>query len=470
MNEITFESSLPATPAEVFAYHAAPGAFGRLLPPWDRVYPAAPHPGLVNGTTVEVDVKRGPFTLRARFEHSDVDPGSGFVDRQVKGPFGSWEHRHEFIPGPTGSTLRDRIRYSPPLSFVGEALAGPMMRRELVRLFAFRHARTRADLERIAWWKAAGAGIATVAVSGASGTIGAPLLDVLTTAGVRVRRMVRAPRTAGPAEVMWRSPEGGDPGAIDTAALEGVDAVVHLAGEPIATDRWTPNKKDRIRGSRVDGTKLIARALAGMARPPKVLVVASGISYYGERGEQEVTEEVGVGSGFRAEVARDWEAATEPARQAGIRVVQLRFGAVLSSRGGVLAMINPLFSLGLGGVPGAGSQWVSWVALDDTLGAILHTLADTTLSGPVNVTSPLPVRMDEFASRLAAAHGRSPFARIPVFAVRAVFSDRADVLLESCRVLPMKLRKAGFQFRQTDLTTALRWELGRIEINAITIR
>ncbi len=467
MNEITFETILAASPAAVYDYHAAPGAFGRLLPPWDQVNPGAPHPGLVNDSIVHINVTKGPVTLKARFQHSDVRPGEGFTDRQLEGPFGFWEHRHLFVPSGSGCILRDQIRYRPPM---GGLFVGEMVRRELVRLFTFRHARTRADLERIAWWKGASKGIETVAVSGASGTIGSPLLDVLTTAGVKVRRMIRAPRTGDAGDIAWRPPEGSDPGNVDVGALEGVDAVVHLAGEPIATGRWNQGKKDLIRSSRVEGTRLLARTLAGMARRPRVLIVASGISYYGERGEQEVTEETGVGSGFRAEVARDWEAATEPARQAGIRVVQLRFGAVLSSRGGVLAMINPLFSLGLGGVPGAGSQWVSWVSLDDTLGAIMHTMCDEGIAGGVNVTSPMPVRMSEFATRLSAAHGRSPFAKIPVFAVRAVFSDRADVLLESCRVLPSRLRKQGFTFRQTDLTSALRWELGRLVNEDMSIR
>lgn len=466
MNHITFESQLPATPAEVYAYHAAPGAFGRLLPPWDNVSPGAPHPGLVDGSVVEIVVKRGPVKMRGRFQHSEVRPGEGFVDRQLEGPFGAWEHRHDFVPSGAGCLLRDQIRYRAP---AGGLFIGGMVRRELVRLFSFRHARTRSDLARIAWWKGLAGAPATVAVSGASGTIGAPLMDVLTTAGVRTRRLVRAGTSPERGEIAWRPPEGSDPGSVDVAGMEGVDAVVHLAGEPVTAGRWNAAKKELIRASRVEGTRLLARTIAGMARRPKVLLVASGISYYGERGEQEVIEETGVGSGFRAEVARDWEAAVEPARAAGVRVVQLRFGAVLSSRGGVLAMMNPLFSLGLGGIPGTGDQWVSWVSLDDTLGAIMHALADESLSGAVNVTAPMPVRMNEFASKLAAAHGRSPFARIPVFAVRAVFSDRADVLLDSCRVLPAKLRRAGFRFGQPDLVCALRWELGRLSPEDINI-
>lgn len=308
----------------------------------------------------------------------------------------------------------------------------------------------------------------TVAVSGATGTIGGPLCDSLAMCGVRVIRMVRTAQQVGPDEIAWRSPEGNDPGSLDSTKLQDVDAVIHLAGEPITGDRWSALKKDKIRTSRVEGTRLVARALATLSSPPKILIVAGGISYYGERGNQEVTEDTGVGSGFRAEVARDWESAADPARQAGIRVVNLRFGAVMSSKGGILSLINPLFSLGLGGIPGTGAQQVSWIGIDDTVGAIMHVLANDKLSGPVNVTAPNPVRMDTLASKLAAAHGRSPLARIPVWAVRAMFSERAEVLLESCRVMPAKLLQSGFRFEHPDIVSALRNELGRHSASDMT--
>lgn len=458
-----FESQLGCSSRALYDYHACASAFGRLLPPWDRVELVGKHPGLVNGSVANIVVRRGPLALPGAFEHSNVIEGSEFTDTQLKGPFRRWRHRHRFVsnsgdPYAPGCRLIDDIEFDLPDRGV---LSGGFIRAELLRLFRFRHDRTKRDLARIAWWRSLAKAPITVAVSGATGTIGGPLCDSLTMCGVRVLRLVRSSQDVGPDQIAWRSPEGNDPGSIDASKLEGVDAVIHLAGEPITGERWSAQKKDRIRTSRVEGTRLVARALAAMASPPQTFIVAGGISYYGERGNQEVTEETGVGSGFRAEVARDWESAADPARQAGLRVINLRFGAVLSSKGGILSLINPLFSLGLGGVPGTGAQQVSWIGIDDTVGAIMHALVDDKLVGPVNVTAPNPVRMDTLAGKLAAAHGRSPFARIPVWAVRAMFSERAEVLLESCRVMPAKLLQHGFRFEHPDIISALRNELGR---------
>jgi uncharacterized protein (TIGR01777 family) len=457
--ELTFESPMPVSAAELYAYHSRDGAFGRLLPPWDRVSLVEPHPGIRDGSQVRLCVRKGPLTLRACFEHLNVIPGAEFTDKQVAGPFQSWTHRHRFLPvSESSSLMRDEIRFSLPGGPLGNAVAGGFMKRDISSLFAFRHARLAADLERLNRFSAAGWQGRSVAVSGSSGTIGSPLCDVLSTCSARVCRMVRAgtPSDTIPHSLLWRPPDGSDPGSVDAAALEGMDAVIHLAGERIVSGRWTDEKKRLIRDSRVEGTRLISRALADLSRRPRVLIVASGISYYGERGEQEVAEDIGVGSGFRAEVARDWESAAEPARVAGIRVVHLRLGAVLSIRGGVLALIDPLFRLGLGGIPGSGDQWVSWISIEDTISAILHCMTDDTISGPVNVTAPIPVRMQDFAHELVKLHGSTLFARIPVFAVRATFSDKADVLLESCRAVPAKLRKHGFRFAHSELADALR--------------
>jgi uncharacterized protein (TIGR01777 family) len=277
-----------------------------------------------------------------------------------------------------------------------------------------------------------------VAVTGASGLIGSALVESLKAAGHEVTRVPR--------------------GQFDVA--EGRDAVVHLAGENIA-GRWTAQKKQRIRDSRVEGTRRLCEALVKMSARPKVLVCASAIGYYGDRGDEVLTEESAPGSGFLAEVCRDWEAATRPASQKGVRVVNLRFAVVLSAKGGALAKMLFPFKLGLGGIVGSGRQWWSWVAVDDVVGAIAQALTTEQLSGPVNVASPQPVTNREFTKTLGKVLGRPTIFPMPAFAARLAFGEMADAaLLASARVQPAKLAASGYRFRYPDLAHALRHVLG----------
>jgi uncharacterized protein (TIGR01777 family) len=245
-------------------------------------------------------------------------------------------------------------------------------------------------------------------------------------------------------------------GTIDASALEGVDAVVHLAGENIA-QRWTSSQKAKIRDSRIKGTQLLCETLARLSSPPKVLVSASAIGYYGDRGEQILTEDSPLGRGFLAEVCRGWEAATEPARQRGLRVVPLRFGVVLSPAGGALAKMLPPFRLGLGGMVGSGRQYMSWIALDDVVGAIQHAIVTDTLQGPTNAVAPQAVTNQEFTKTLGKALGRPTVFPLPAFAARLMFGEMADeLLLASTRVQPAKLLGSGYRFRYPELEDALR--------------
>jgi len=289
-----------------------------------------------------------------------------------------------------------------------------------------------------------------ILVSGSSGLVGSALVPFLTTSGHSVTRLVRS--APGKEEGRW------DPaaGTIDAAALEGHDAVVHLAGENIA-ERWTPERKARIKDSRVKGTRLLAETLGRLAQPPKVLVAASAIGYYGDRGDALLREDSTSGSGFLAEVAREWEAATAAAATKGIRVVNLRIGVVLSPRGGALAKMLLPFKLGLGGVVGSGKQHWSWIALDDLLGIILFALNTDTLKGPVNAVSPKPVTNYEFTKTLGRVLKRPTIFPMPASAARFAFGEMADeLLLSSTRVDPTKLVAAGYQFRFPELEGALR--------------
>jgi uncharacterized protein (TIGR01777 family) len=294
-----------------------------------------------------------------------------------------------------------------------------------------------------------------VAITGASGLIGSALATALANAGHRVSRMVRKEPAAGAPDIFW------DPAKayVDNTKLEGKDAVVHLAGESIA-ERWTPEKKRLIHQSRIRGTQLIAEAVRQLAKPPQVLVSASAIGWYGDRGNEVLREESAPGTGFLADVARDWEAATEPAMRAGIRVAHIRTGIVLSKKGGALAKMLPPFRAGVGGKLGSGRQYMSWIALDDHVAAILHILQTVSLKGPVNLTAPDPVTNSEFTKMLGKVLRRPTIFPVPAVAVRMMFGEMGQaLLLSSQRVEPAQLNGSGFTFRYPALEAALRHAL-----------
>lgn len=295
-----------------------------------------------------------------------------------------------------------------------------------------------------------------VALSGAGGLIGSALARRLTGGGHRVSRLVR--RAAGPGEISWDPPAG----RLDPGDLEGLDAVVHLAGENVGV-RWTRARKARIRDSRVQGTHLLSQALASTRKPPRVLVSASAMGIYGNRGEEVLTERSPLGpkDDFLAAVGQEWESAADPARTAGIRVVHPRFSVVLSAEGGALAKMLPPFRLGLGGRLGDGSQWMSWISIDDVAGALLHLILNESLSGAVNVTAPEPLRNRDFTRTLGRVLSRPTLFPVPSGALRLVFGEMADAaLLASVRLLPARLLESNYRFEHPDLETALRHVLG----------
>lgn len=293
----------------------------------------------------------------------------------------------------------------------------------------------------------------TIAVSGPTGLIGTALCRSLAGSGATVLSMVR-PGGAAPAAdgVAW------DPlrGVLTPERLAGVDAVVHLAGENIAAGRWTAAQKQRIYQSRVEGTGALARSLAALPHQPGVLVCASAVGFYGDRGDETLDEDSAPGTGFLAETCVAWERAAEPARAAGIRVVHLRIGMVLAADGGALAKMRLPFRLGLGGPVGSGRQFVSWIGLDDLVAAIRFAIERSDLVGPVNATAPGPVTNRDFARALGRALHRPAFLPLPAFAARLLLGEMADgLLLASQRVLPRRLQAAGFAFRHADIDAAL---------------
>jgi len=292
-----------------------------------------------------------------------------------------------------------------------------------------------------------------IAVSGASGLVGSRLCTRLEAEGYRVSRLVRRQASPEADEILFDIPAG----HIDDSRLEGVDAVVHLAGENVAAGRWSPARKQRIRDSRVMGTRLIAETLARLERPPAVLVNASAIGFYGDRGDEILDETSDPGEGFLPETCLAWESATATAETAGVRVVKLRIGVVLAAEGGALAKLVPIFRAGLGGKTGDGRQWMSWITIDDLVGAIVFALTGDKLEGPVNAVGPRPETNAEFTRVLARVLRRPAIAPLPAFVVSTIFGEMGrELLLSSTRVQPHQLEQAGFEFRHGTLEAALR--------------
>lgn len=450
-------SRMPVPAEQLFAWHARPGAFERLTPPWEHVQVLRRVGSeLEEGMRVELRMRMGPLPVRWVAEHTRLIPGSLFQDTQLSGPFARWVHTHRMWPEPPDSSvLEDEVEYALPLGSLGRLAGGRMVLHKLERMFSWRHSITREDLRRHLAY--AHHGPLTVAMSGTSGMVGRALAAFLSTGGHTVRRLVRGRPTA-PGDIAW-DPERGQ---VDLEALEGVDAVVHLAGAPIAEGRWTERRKALIRSSRVEGTRALCAALARLRRRPRVLVSTSAIGVYGDRGDELLTESSRPGDDFLARVCREWESSTAEADEAGIRVVRLRLGVVLSPAGGALARMLPAFLAGAGGPIGSGQQWLSWISLEDVLGLVLHALFTPSLAGPLNATAPGAVRQGDFARALGRVLHRPAFMPLPAPAVRALFGELGEAtLLSGARVLPEAAELHGFSFVHPSLEQALRVLLGR---------
>jgi len=451
VTEVVFRSSMPASAEEVFAWHERPGALERLIPAWMPVEVVSSQGHIRDGARVTLKVPVGPLDVRWEIEHVGYRTGREFRDVQRSGPFAQWEHVHRMEPaGPGTSMLEDRISYRLPLPPFGPALGGAFARARIERLLRWRHAITRADLERHAAFAARGPH--RIAVTGASGFVGHALVPFLRGGGHDVRTVGRGPSS----DIRW------DPErlAIDEESLEGVDAVIHLAGAPIAT-RWTSESKRAILESRVKGTRLIAEVCAAMDPRPDVLVCASAVGYYGDRGDELLDERSAPGDDFLADVVRAWEEAAAPARDAGIRVVHLRFGVVLNPGGGALGKMIKPFLAGFGGRLGSGRQWMSWISREDLIGAIHFALQSPQVHGALNATAPEPVTNATFASTLGRILHRPAIAPVPAFVLRAVYPEMAEAtILAGQRVRQGALADAGFPFLHPTLASALRLELG----------
>ena len=454
---------LPVPAAEAFAWHERPGALERLTPPWAAMTVEQPPANLQVGTRVILRTGIGPIRPRWVAEHVVYDPPHEFRDVQRSGPFAQWDHRHRFEDLPSGGcALTDEVTYRLPFGALGATLGRWFVHRQISRMFDYRHQRTLADLTAHAATAATRHQETTmkVAITGASGMIGRAISAFLTTGGHEVFALVRRPATT-PHEIRW------DPsaGTVDTDRLRGIDAVIHLAADPISARPLTPAKRRSLYDSRVQGTRTIATALAQMPDGPKVLLSASGSNIYGDRGDEILTETSvpGVG-GLLCDIARDWEAATRPAADAGIRVVLVRTGIVLDRSATVLKALGTVTRLGGAAPLGTGQQYWPWVSIDDVVGLYHHALITPEIEGPFIASGPAPVTNEEFTRTLARVLHRPVLPlRVPRVAPALLLGkDLADSLLfTSMRMVPARAQETGYSFAHTTLEAALRDLYGR---------
>ncbi|MEZ4414489.1 MAG: TIGR01777 family oxidoreductase [Gemmatimonadota bacterium] len=456
MNRYHLETLLPFAPEAVFGWHLRPGAFERLTPPWADVKVLERRGGISDGGEVLLRVSRGPVSVNWRVRHTAFEQNRLFRDEQVDGPFAHWSHGHYF-EGVDGHTrYSDEVEWDLPagplLKFVGGVAAA---RRELDRMFRFRHRRLQDDLSMAERYPGPPL---RVAITGASGLLGTSLQNFLTTAGHEVIPVVRS--QAKPGEVHW-SPQRD---YVDLDGLEGIDVLVHLAGESIAGGRWNAERKRAILESREGGTRTMARAVSMLRRPPKVVIGASAIGVYGDRGDEVLTEDAREGRGFLAEVTKRWEAAWAPLRGRSARVVLLRLGMLLSPAGGALGTMILPFKMGAGGRLGSGRQYVSWIDLDDAVGLIYHVMHRPTLRGVLNATAPQPVTNATFTTILGQVLRRPTLLPVPKTAVRAIFGEMGEeLLLHGQRVMPARAQESGYRFLRPALEDSFRFQLGEME-------
>lgn len=457
-----FESSvqLPVPVAEAFAWHQRPGALQRMMPPWENAQLLQSDQSLADGSKVVLRVPLlGPLKKTWVADHFDFVQDKQFCDRQLTGPFSRFEHRHLFeAVSADACRLTDRIEFHAPMGVIGK-LAHPMISRRLHRTFAYRHRVLLSDLQRHHAF--IDQPRKTIAITGSTGLIGTVLCAFLNTGGHRVIRLVRRepshPFYDGSTTARWNP----DRNEIDASSLEGVDAVIHLAGEGIANKRWNATRKEQIKNSRVQSTELLSRTLAALKKPPTVFFSASAIGYYAPSGEQPLTESDPPGTGFLSEVCVAWEKATQAAEQAGLRTVHGRVGVVLARQGGALASQLPLFQWCVAGRSGSGKQYVPWIEIGDLAGAIYHCIMQQDMRGPVNLTAPEPVTNVEFTRTLGKVLSKPAIFPAPAFALRLALGEMADaLLLASLRVMPERLQQSRYAFDYPTLEPALRHVLG----------
>ena len=443
----TKKSVMPVIQKKLFAWHENPCALERLTPPWNKIKVVHKDEGLQPGSKTQIKLYFGPIPFSWIARHTKYVEGEVFCDTQIKGPFSKWTHEHKMIQkSETDSFLEDRIHYK---TFGN--IYPRFVHNSIERLFTYRHRTLHHDLQVYHQFPSKPL---KIALTGASGLIGSELAVFLRNAGHHVLPIVR--REAKKDEVFWNI----DSKIIEADKLEGLDAVINLAGENIGTGRWSSKKKKAILDSRIKGTAFLVETLNRLKSPPKVFISASGAGYYGSNLQTPAHETSPPGKDFLAQVCEQWEEKAKEFDKG--RLVIIRPGVILSPKGGALKKMLLPFKLGLGGKLGSGKQLISWITIDDLIYQIYRILLSPHIEGPVNLCAPKPISNMEFSKTLATTLFRPCIFSQPSFLVKTIFGEMAEnLLLSSIDVRPSKLEKAEMPFYYSDLSFALRHLLGK---------
>ncbi len=455
--EFIWQSTLSYSQSELFNWHTRRGAFARLNAPWRPVRVLAQADNIAVGSKVTILLPVIPRLLAIKWalKHTGYEPHDSFTDEQISGPFKSWRHLHSFIKeGPETTRLVDRINYSLPR---GCSFLEPLLRRELTRLFKYRHSTLEHDMRLHSRFNDRPR--KNILIAGSSGFIGTQLRAFLESAGHTVKVLVRRP-IKDPYHELWWEPSKE---VLDPDALAGIDVVIDLCGANIAAKRWSAARKIELTESRVKPSALLAKTIANLASKPELLINASGVGIYGDMGDLEISDIAPPkGDRFLQRLGREWEGALAPLADTSCRTVILRLGAVLNAAGGALDKMLPVFRAGLGGRLGGGDQFMSWIALQDLLGVFEHTIYTEELSGAINCVAPNPCTNVEFTKTLTRVLGwrHKPIFGVPKILLKVALGELSEVLLDSVRAYPTRLIGSGYGFIHGDIESALKYECG----------
>ena len=458
------EAKFDANKKQIWDWYNSDGAFRRIMPEWEGIQPI--NAGrLVDGDETIFKVKMGPIRQKWIARHHSVVPGESFADRMIKGPFGAWNHHHEFESNSGGVTsVIDNVEYKLPLHIFTGWSAGFTVLPRMKQMFEFRSVRVANDLKQIQ--ATAKLPRQRILVSGSTGMIGLQLCAFLEAAGHDVHRLLR-PSTKLPSDVdsskvvKWNDLTG----EILEGDMNGFDSIIHLAGAGIGDKRWSKKRLKLIRDSRIIPTENLAKIVPGLENPPKKMLCSSAIGFYGNRGTEVLDENSSAGNDMLSDLCRDWENASNAAKDAGINVIHLRTGIVMSPLGGALAKLLLPAKMGAGGPVGGGKQMQSWISLDDEIYAIHHLMMKEDSEGAYNLTAPNPVSQKQFAKTLGKVLRRPAFAPLPGFVIKMLFGQMGKKLvLEGQYVRPNRLLESGYEFTHSELESCLRSCLGKFKL------
>ena len=458
------QAQFNANKKEIWNWYNSDGAFRRIMPEWEGIQPM--NAGrLVDGDETIFKVKLGPFRQKWVARHHSVVSGESFADRMIKGPFGAWNHNHKFQTDSNGVTsVIDNVEYKLPLHILTGWSAGFTVLPRMKQMFEFRSVRVANDLKQIQ--ATADLPRQRILVSGSTGMIGLQLCAFLEAAGHDVHRLLR-PSTKLPTDVdstkivRWNDLTGD----ILEGDMNGFDSIIHLAGAGIGDKRWSKKRLKLIRDSRIIPTQNLAKIVSKLDQPPKKILCSSAIGFYGNRGTEVLDESSTTGDDFLAELCKEWEGASDVAKDAGVNVIHLRTGIVMSPLGGALAKLLLPAKMGAGGPVGGGKQMQSWISLDDEIYAIHHLMMKEDSEGVYNLTAPNPVSQKKFAKTLGKVLRRPAFAPLPGFVIKLLFGQMGKKLvLEGQDVRPKRLLESGYEFTHSELETCLRSCLGKFKL------